>query len=287
MNHDIFLLGAHVSIAGGLYRALERATSIGCNAAQIFTKNNRQWNAKPLTQEEVDLFRHSVANSPIRAEHIFAHATYLINIGSVNPLLEEKSLAALIDELQRCAQLGITALVLHPGSYTGSTRDETIARISKNLARAFDATDAAVSILLETTAGQGSVIGSTFTELATILAPLGNYTNRLGICLDTCHVFAAGYSFGTQAAYKAMWKSFDAAIGLEKLRLIHLNDSQSAHNSHVDRHQNIGKGLIECEAFSLICNDAHLANVPKILETPIITEFDFVPDMDLLRSLRK
>ena len=287
MKQHHLLIGAHTSTAGGLYRAIERAESIGCSAVQLFTKNNRQWSAKPLTAEEIDLFTASVSKSSIKQDAIFAHATYLINIGSANPELEEKSLLALIEEINRCAALGIKSLVLHPGSCTGSTREAAIGRIIKNLTVAIKETAPSVTILLETTAGQGSTIGTTFEELGAIIQALKAPKQRVGICLDTCHIFAAGYSFDTQATYHSMWHQFDTVLGKETLQLIHINDSKTPCNSRVDRHHNIGKGNISLNAFSLLCNDPTLTNIPKILETPNTTELDFVPDIDLLLSLTK
>lgn len=285
MKQHTLLIGAHTSIAGGLHRAIERAKSIGCSAVQLFTKNNRQWNAKSLTTEEINLFKESVLKSSIAEDAIFAHATYLINIGSADSQLEKKSLFALIEEVNRCAALGIKTLVLHPGSYTGSTREAAIARIIKNLTFVIRETAPSVTILLETSAGQGKTVGTTFEELGTIIHALETPKKRIGICLDTCHVFAAGYSFDNQETYRAMWYQFDSALGRKLLHLIHVNDSKTLCNSRVDRHHNIGKGNIPLNAFSLLCNDPELKDIPKILETPYTTELDLIPDINLLKSL--
>lgn len=259
------LLGAHMSIAGGFEKAIERGTSIGCTTIQVFTKSNRQWHAKPITEEQAEAFRAAVKGSDIHP--IVAHATYLINIGSSDKALEKKSIKAVIDELERCNMLGIPYLVLHPGSRLKSSEEECLERIAKNLDAIFEADAGNTKILLETMAGQGSSMCHTFEQIATIRKH-SVHKQRIGVCLDTCHAFAAGYDFTTPHGYKAMWDEFDSAIGLNHLYAIHINDSMKGLGSHVDRHEDIGKGKIGLEAFEMLFNDPRFFDVPKILETP-------------------
>jgi deoxyribonuclease IV len=275
------LLGAHMSIAKHLYQAVERGESIGCTAMQIFTKSNRQWHAKPLTQEEIDQFKKTLSESSIQS--VMVHASYLLNIGSANADLEKKSVTALEIELSRCAELGVPHLILHPGSHTSTDEQKCLERISKNI----DATLEKVphtAILLEIMAGQGSQVGSTFEQLAEIIKH-SHHKKRIGICFDTCHAFAAGYDFTTEKTYHAMWDQFDKIIGLEKLHAIHMNDSLKELGSAVDRHADIGKGKIGLRAFELLMNDPQLFNVPKILETPRAELADFRRNMDVLEGL--
>ena len=276
------LLGAHMSMIGGFYRAIERGESIGCTTIQIFTKNNRQWHAKPLQNEEIELFKNKWKESSIQS--IIAHATYLINLGSPQKELEEKSIKAAINELERCNSLTISYLVLHPGSHTNTDETESLKRIARNLDFIFESAQGDTSILLETMAGQGSSLCYSFEHIAEIIK-LSKHKKRLGVCFDTCHAFAAGYDFRTKKDYIAMWKHFDDTIGLNKLHAIHINDSKTDCGSRVDRHTDIGKGKLGLEAFRLLFNDKRFANIPKILETPYTTLDDYKRNMETIYSL--
>lgn len=260
------LIGAHVSTSGGLYTAVERATVTGCNVIQIFTKSNRQWAAKPLTQEEIDLFKTTVAQSNIQA--VVTHACYLINLAAADELIYQKSIEALTIEVLRCEQLNIPYLVLHPGS-SGTTQNgaQAIEKIIKGLQVVLKKTSGKTMILLETMAGQGSSVCATFENMAAILNP-SKRSKRIGVCVDTCHIFAAGYDFSTNEAYEKLWNDFDAIIGLEYLKVFHLNDSKKERGSRIDRHEDIGKGFIGSYPFELLLNDVRFITVPKILETP-------------------
>lgn len=276
------LFGAHMSIAGEISLAIERGESIGCSAIQIFTKSNRQWKAKAIATEDIAAFRSAWKNSSIKS--IMTHATYLINIGSPDPELAEKSVAALTEELKRSNELAIPYLVLHPGSHTNTDINECLKRIGANLDRALENSTSKTSILIETMAGQGTSVGHTFEQIATIIAN-SRHKSRIGVCFDTCHAFAAGYDFRTKHTYKQMWDDFDKTIGLQKLYAIHVNDSKGDLGSRVDRHADIGEGKIGLEAFKLLFNDPRFAAIPKVLETPRATIEDYERNMAVVRSL--
>jgi len=259
------LLGAHISTSGGLHKALERGASIGCTTMQIFTKSNRQWYAKKLTQSEIEEFKQAVKAHDI--DPIVVHCTYLINIGSPNEETEKKSLAALIVELQRCQELGLKYLVLHPGSHLNSDEDACLTRIARNVDAALEAVPGETMILLETMAGQGSSTCYKFEHIARIRA-LSHHKKRVGVCLDTCHVFVAGYDMRTKKEYDQLWQKFDETIGLDHLKALHVNDSKKDLDSNVDRHEDLGKGKIGLEGFRLLFNDKRFFSVPKIIETP-------------------
>lgn len=259
------LLGAHMSIEGGFHNALERGESIGCTAIQIFTKSNRQWNAQPITQDVAILFKETLKKTNIT--YVMAHASYLINLASDKKETREKSINALTKELERCSILGIPHLVLHPGSHIKQGVEEGLAHVINGINKAFEQSKNKTMILLETMAGQGSALGSTFEELAYIKEGISQ-KDRIGICVDTCHIFVAGYNLAPAKEYKALWKKFDEIIGIKHLKAFHINDSKKEYNSHVDRHEDIGKGCIGKEGFSLIMNDPAFFEIPKILETP-------------------
>lgn len=259
------LLGAHMSIAGGLDQAIERGASIGCTTIQIFTKSNRQWHARALDSQEIDAFKAARQRTGIHP--IVAHATYLINIASADAKTEHASVQALQKELARCQELEIPYLVLHPGSYVKGDPQEGIERIIKNLNAIFEAVPGKTMILLETMAGQGSSLGSSFKEFAQMRAGI-QHKQRVGVCMDTCHVFAAGYDLRSAKEYENFWKDFDAKIGIEHVKAIHVNDSKKELGSNVDRHEHIGKGKLGLEPFRLLFNDTRFFDVPKILETP-------------------
>ncbi len=261
------LLGAHISVAGGFDQAIVRGDSIGCTALQIFTKSSRQWKAKKITETEAQLFKDVWQQYP-SVGLVVTHASYLINLGSDNEELYQKSTHALVDELERCALLRIPYLVVHPGSRGQSPREECLKRI----ANALDSSIAKFTkdgpmILVETMAGQGSSVCSTFEDFAFIFSHM-RHADRVAICFDTCHAFAAGYDFRNQESYTALWKQFDETIGLKKIKLFHFNDSKNDFGSHVDRHEEIGKGKIGLKAFELLINDPQFFDIPKILETP-------------------
>ncbi len=276
------LLGAHMSIEGGLHKAIERGIETGCTTLQIFTKSNRQWHAKAISLEEIEKFKQAVTASSINP--IVAHASYLINLASPEEATRKKSIIALKKELEVCSQLNIPYLVLHPGSHVNQTTKEGVALISQGLDQALQESPGTTIIALETMAGQGSSVGSTFEELAEIYQ-LSEHKKRLGVCLDTCHIFSAGYDFTEKKVYEAMWSEFDKTIGLERLKVIHVNDSKKELGSRVDRHETITKGKIGAEAFALLFNDARFFDVPKILETPKVTLAEDIYNMEIIKGL--
>ena len=277
-------LGAHESIAGGIYKAVDRAHSIGCESVQVFVKSNRSWAVKPLTDEEVARFKERVEETGIRP--VVAHTSYLLNPAAPDEDLWIRSRDVLIVELERCERLGIPYLVLHPGSHVGIGEEEGLRRVAKALGEVHAACPGfRTQILLETTAGQGTNLGYTFEQLAWLLenTPKGD---RLGICMDTCHLFAAGYELRTPEGYEATMEAFDRIIGLDRLKAIHLNDSRHDLGSHKDRHEHIGKGFIGLEGFRNILNDPRLDGLPGLLETPKSPDLhEDVENLAVLRSL--
>ena len=262
----MWLLGAHMSVAGGHALAIERATAFSMTACQIFTKNANQWNAKPIAPDAAESFRARVEASEIG--FVVAHDSYLINLASPDEALWQRSIAAFGDELQRCDQLGVPWLVTHPGAHMGTGVDEGVGRVASALNRHFDELpDLNVTVLLETTAGQGTSLGRSFEELAMILALVEDQT-RVGVCFDTCHVFAAGYDIRDAEVYATTMQAFEDSIGLERLRVFHLNDSKKGLGARVDRHAHVGEGELGTEAFRLLLNDQRFAGHPGILETP-------------------
>ena len=259
------LLGAHMSISGGFDKAIVRGESIGCTTIQVFTKSNRQWYARPLTDEEIDIFKNTASQSSIKP--VVAHASYLVNIGAADKLTHEKSTKSFTEELHRCQQLEIPYLVIHPGSCGKSSEKECLKKISDTLDETFTKLPGKTMVLLETMAGQGSNLGYQFEHLAELYQQ-STHKKRVGICLDTCHIFAAGYKFDTQEHYENIWNQFDNIIGLNLLKVIHLNDSKKELGSRVDRHEDIGKGKIGLESFKMIMNDKRFFDIPKIIETP-------------------
>jgi deoxyribonuclease IV len=260
-----FLIGAHQSIAGGLHNALIAAESIGCTCVQFFTHSNRQWAFPPLTEQQIETFVIVRAQSSLQS--LMVHASYLLNIGSSNAELRNKSTKILIQELVTCELLNVPYLVLHPGSCGSSTEQDCLAHIAEQLNYALSKTKGTTTILVENTAGQGSSVGYSFEQLAFIMNAIET-KKRIGICFDTCHAFAAGYDFRTPETYQALWKSFDESIGLNHLKALHLNDAKKGLGQHVDRHEHIGHGTLGLEPFRLLCNDERFFDMPKILETP-------------------
>jgi deoxyribonuclease-4 len=259
-------LGAHMSIAGGLHNAIDRGLKVGCGVIQIFTQNANQWRGKPVTDAEAVLFREKWRESGLH--EIVSHDIYLINLAAPAGDLREKCLAGFQAEMERCARLGIDKIIMHPGAHLGDGEEEGIKRI----AEAFDLLFAKVEtftgkVLLETTAGQGSNIGYRFEQLREII-DRSAYPDRFAVCLDTCHIFAAGYDITTEAGYRQVFTEFDRLLGLEKLQAFHLNDSRKGLNSRVDRHEHIGKGAMGLAAFKFLLNDERFSHIPKMLETP-------------------
>ena len=276
------LLGAHMSIAGGLHLAFDRLREVGGRALQVFTKNERQWASPALSEESVRRFRESWrANGHIP---VAVHDTYLINLAASDTVKLEKSVHVFAEELQRTERLEIEYLIMHPGSHVGQGVEAGLERFVSNLDRALALSGTSrVTVLIETTAGQGSSLGSTFEELATILSA-SHFGERLGVCFDTCHAFAAGYDIRTEASYRETFSRFDDLIGLDRLKFFHLNDSKRSLGSHVDRHEHIGKGAIGLAGFRLLLNDPRFRHHPMVLETP--KGKDLQEDRENLRVLR-
>lgn len=257
--------GTHASASGGVHKALQRAADVGATSCQIFSKNERQWIAKPLDPGVVESFHSERARTGIH--QMVIHDSYLINLASPKDDLLEKSMAAFTDELERGQTLDIQYLVTHPGAHTGSGVEQGIKTFADSLNRIFDALpDNNVITCLETTAGQGTALGRSFEEIAAII-DLVEAKERVGVCFDTCHVFAAGYDLRTEDATTEVFDEFDRVIGLDTLRVLHLNDSKQPFASNKDRHEHIGKGEIGPDAFRAIVNDVRLAGLPAILET--------------------
>ena len=255
-----------MSTAGGLEKALLHASKAGCDCVQVFVKNQRQWHAKPLSDEQIALFNATRAENGITP--VIAHAGYLINLASPDRSLRARSLRCLVDELERCAAIGVSGLVLHPGAHMGRGPATGIKRVARSLDIVHDrAGDCPTQILLETTAGQGTTLGRTFDELASIIHAI-RAPERIGVCLDTCHLFAAGYDFRTRDGYDAMVDEMIATVGIARIRCIHTNDSKTPCGSHVDRHDHIGKGEIGIEGFKHFVRDERFFGLPFILETP-------------------
>ena len=281
----MLLLGAHMSIAGGYHKALLAAQEKQCNTVQLFTKNTNQWNAKEISKDEAELFRKTLRQTRLR--YPMAHDSYLINLASPDRDLYRRSIEAFVLELRRAESLGLTYLVTHPGSHMGAGEEAGLARV----AAAIDEThrrcrSAHTRILLETTAGQGTNLGNRFEHLARIFAHVREPA-RLGVCFDTCHVFAAGYDLSPARNYHATMRAFGKAIGLSRLCAFHLNDSQKCLGSRVDRHAHIGRGQMGIEPFRLLLRDPRFRSRPMILETPKSEGDDTDMDTVNLRVLRQ
>lgn len=266
MSSEKILLGAHMSIAGGVHNCFDHGEHFKCTTIQIFTKNASQWRAKPLTDTEIDKFKERQKQTKISP--VVAHDSYLINLGSNDKALLQKSKEAFLVEIERCELLGIPYLVMHPGSHTGAGEEIGLKTIADSLSWLHHKSpETKVMICLETTAGQGTNLGYRFEQIADIIE-LSDSPERLGVCLDTCHIFAAGYDIRTERAYKKTMREFNSVIGLKRLKVIHFNDCKKELGSRVDRHAHIGKGFIGVEPFGFFMNDRRLAKIPKILETP-------------------
>jgi deoxyribonuclease-4 len=277
------LLGAHMSIAGGVHTAVDRALKAGCATFQMFVKNNNQWTGKPITDEEAATYKAALTES--RLGPVVVHDSYLINLCAIDPTLLSRSRDALTDEVERCEKLGVPYLNLHPGSHVGAGEADGIARIAESLNIVHERTKhASVMSVLETTAGQGSAIGYSFEHLRAIIDKVEK-KERMGVCIDTCHVFAAGYDISTEKGYEQTMKEFDAIVGFDRLVAFHVNDSKKGLGSRVDRHEHIGKGAIGLKGLGFLMNDERFAAIPKVLETP--KSEDMHEDIENLATLRK
>jgi deoxyribonuclease-4 len=280
-----------MSIAGGLPLAVERAVVHGCAALQIFSKSSHQWRARELPPEEVAAFRDKVERACIRP--VVAHASYLINLGAAEPVLRERSILAFGEEMDRAETLGLMGVVIHPGCYTSGTEDEGIRLVADAIHRVLKTRRRGrARVILEHTAGQGTSLGWRFEQLARMIEHLEGHP-RVAVCLDTCHLWAAGYDLATDAGYRATFESFDRLVGLDRLRVFHINDSKKPLGSRRDRHDHIGQGTLGLGAFRRLLNDARFDDLPMLLETPK-TEGRPARSVDLdpldeanLRALRK
>lgn len=274
-------VGAHMSVSGGLELAVSRAVEMGALSFGLFLRSQRQWAAKPLTQETANLFRDACRNHDFAPHQILPHGSYLLNCGAPDPVILEKSRATLVDELKRCEMLGLVYYNFHPGSTCGLiTREECMDRIAESINLAHKETKYVISVI-ENMCKQGNTIGGDFHELRGIINRVKD-KSRIGVCLDTCHAFAAGYDLATEEGFEKMMKDFESIIGLSYLKALHLNDSKGKVGSHLDRHENIGRGNIGLDGFRRIMNDPRLDHLPMILETP---ETDYGKEIALLNGL--
>ena len=281
-RQSAILLGAHMSIGGGVHTAIERACSIECTAMQIFVKNNMQWFARPLRRDEIKAFLKHQQRQELHS--VFAHANYLINLAATNPQFHFNSMRALAEELVRANHLRLPFLVVHPGAHLGAGEEAGLNAIVGAINQVLAVIPKVKTrIALETTAGQGSCLGHTFEQIAYILRNVRE-PERLCVCLDTAHVFAAGYDIGSETATRKLFREFDRTIGLDQLVAIHLNDSKNGRGSRVDRHEHIGKGRIGLDAFRFIMRDRRFRKIPKVLETP--KGKDLLEDVENLKVLR-
>lgn len=278
------LLGAHVSIAGGVSESIARGTSIGCDCIQIFTKSSRMWKSKPYGEEEIAAFRRNLRESQIGC--VVAHDSYLVNLGAPDEALRKKSIAGFIDELERCEALGVPWLVAHPGSHVGSGEDAGIATIAKSIDEAHKACPGFnVKVALEITAGQGSNLGCSFPQMARIFNAVKE-SDLLRLCFDTEHAFASGYDISNAEGYERTFSELDEHIGVKRIVAFHLNDSMKPLNSRVDRHEHIGKGHIGTGAFERLVHDKRFFGIPMCLETEPGPEMkDIAADLETLKGL--
>ena len=275
------LLGAHVSIAGGIENAVARGEVLRCDAVQVFTRNQRQWKSKPLDEDSVLAFREALTGSSVK--QVIAHDSYLINLASPDEEMLEKSRRAFLEELDRSEHMGLSGLVFHPGAHKGDGVESGIERIAESLNIILKESTGKAKLLLETTAGNEERIGARFEHLRDIISKVDD-EERMGVCFDTSHAFASGYDIRTEKAYEETFRRFEEVIGLDRLQAFHLNDSKSDLGSGIDRHENIRKGFIGKEAFRFLVNDGRFENTPMILETPG-GEVWFKKNLSLLRSM--
>ena len=258
-------IGAHMSVAGGVSRAVDRAVVHGCESLQIFSKNANRWLARPLDPAEIRAFRRRVGETGISP--VVSHASYLINLATTFPMLREQSAAAFLDELDRAEALGLLGVVIHPGTCTAGTEDEALRLIAESIRGALKARPRRKTmVLLEHTAGQGRTVGHRFEHLAAIIEHLDG-SPRVGVCLDTCHLVASGYDIVSDAGYRATFESLDRLVGLERVKVFHGNDSKKPCGSRVDRHEHIGEGCLGLEPFRRLLNDPRFADLPILIET--------------------
>ena len=276
-------IGAHVSISGGVSNAPLNAKKIGAVGFGMFVKNQRQWIAKDYEQEEIDRFKKNMTENGFIPENVLPHAGYLINIASPDEESREKSINALIDELKRCNQLGLKYLNFHPGSYLTSNEEEGIKNVVISLNRVIEETENII-LVIENTAGQGSNLGNRFEQISEMIKGIIN-KERIGVCIDTCHSFAAGYDLSGKNGYESVWSEFEKIIGIRYLKGIHLNDSKTPFASRKDRHESLGKGYIGNEFLELLVNDKRLENIPIVLETP--NELVWSEEIKMLYNLIK
>lgn len=275
-------IGPHVSIAGGLQNAPLNAQALGATAFGMFTKNQRRWDSKPLDAKTIDLFKKNLQSTGILPRYILPHDGYLINIGHPDNDSREKSFNSFIDELQRCSMLGLPWLNIHPGSHLNlCSEEQCLSIIAESINKALDKTEN-VTVVLENTAGQGSNVGYCFEHLAAIIEQIDD-KSRIGVCIDTCHLLAAGYDFTTKEAFDKTMNKLDSIVGLKYLRGVHLNDSKTSLGSKVDRHHSIGKGNLGIEPFRFIMNDSSFEEIPMVLET--IDETIWAQEIKQLYSL--
>lgn len=275
-------IGAHVSISGGIENAPLNAKAIGATAFALFTKNQRQWNAKPYEVKNIEAFQKNLEEAGINPKHTLPHDSYLINLGHPEEEKREKSLSAFIDEIKRCEQLGLDKLNFHPGSHLKQiSEEECLKRIAESMNKALEVTEG-VALVIENTAGQGSNLGYKFEHLGTLVG-MTEDKSRVGVCLDTCHTFTSGYDLRTKEAYDKTMKEFDEIVGFKYLMAMHLNDSKPDLGARVDRHDSIGKGKLGIDAFKFIMNDPHMDDIPLVLET--IDETIWAEEIKLLYSL--
>lgn len=260
-------IGAHVSVEGGVANAPLNAKAIGAKAFALFTRNPNRWTAKPLGAKEIDAFKNNCAQCGYSPEFILPHDSFLINLGAPDPEKLAMSRSAFLDEMRRCEQLGLTMLNFHPGSHLNQMPiDQCLSRIAESINLTLDQTTG-VKAVIESTAGQGSNLGHTFEQIAAIIDQVEDKT-RIGVCVDTCHSFAAGYDLATASGYDEAWRQFDDVIGFDYLCAMHINDSKKGLGSRVDRHELIGKGTLGLAFFERLMADEHMDNIPLILETP-------------------
>lgn len=277
------LLGAHVGIGGGFSKAVTSGISIKADAIQVFTRNQMQWKAKPIDEDDAELFKTAFRESGLKS--VVAHGSYLTNLASGEQTAANKSVEAVIDEICRCDLLGIHTYVFHPGSHVGAGEEIGLRRVAENLIKILDATSGCeVNLALETMAGQGNVICSRLESIAEVLKHVDSV--RLGVCVDTCHIFAAGYDIRDKSGFDRFMNSFRRIIGIRKLIAVHLNDSKTELDSHIDRHENIGKGKIGIAGFRAVMNTDALSKIPMLLETPG-GEKVYAREIRLLRGLVK
>jgi deoxyribonuclease-4 len=277
------LLGAHIPATGGLAKAVRRAKEIGCTAIQVFTSSPQQWRSKPVSDEMAADFKAAVSETGINS--LVSHDSYLINLCSLDAGKLEQSIGAMKGEIERCDKYGIPYVVSHMGAHMGQGEEVGLAGVAESLKRVLAETPDTVTVCMETTAGQGSALMAKFEQLANVLQALNGHP-RIGICLDTCHVFVAGYDLRTEQTYAETWQEFDRIIGLDRLKVIHCNDSKKGLGSRVDRHAHIGDGELGLEPFRMLVNDKRFERIPILLETEVENE-GHERDLATLKGLMK